>query len=233
MKRSKKWRAAREKIDKAKFYAPAEGVALARQGAQSKFDESIDVCVKLGIDSKKSDQQLRGSVAAPCGLGRKVRIIVFAKGAKEEEAKKAGADMVGGDDLVEKIKKGFLDFDRAIATPDMMASVSKVAKILGPRGLMPNPKVGTVSMNVGAAIEAELKGKINYRTEKAGLVHASIGRKSMSVEDLTSNLLSFVGALLKAKPSSSKGVYLQQIVLSSTFGPGLRVDLTKAQSQAA
>ena len=232
MKRSKKWRAAREKIDKFKLYPPEQAVELARASAQSKFDESVDVCVKLGVDPKKSDQQLRGSVSVPHGLGRKVRIVVFAKGPKEEEAKKAGADFVGADDLVEKIKQGFLDFDRAIATPDMMASVSKVAKILGPRALMPNPKVGTVTMNVGAAVEAEKKGKISYRTEKAGLVHASIGRKSMEAGALTENLLSFVGALLKAKPSSSKGVYVQKIVLSSTFGPGVRVDVAKAQNMA-
>ena len=232
MKRSKKWRAASEKIDKLKLYPPERAIQLVRESAQSKFDESVDVCVKLGVDPKKSDQQLRGAVSVPHGLGRKVRIVVFAKGPKEEEAKKAGADFVGADDLVEKIKQGFLDFDRAIATPDMMASVSKVAKILGPRALMPNPKVGTVTMNVGAAVEAEKKGKISYRTEKAGLVHASIGRKSMEAGALTENLLSFVGALLKAKPSSSKGVYVQKIVLSSTFGPGVRVDATKAQNMA-
>ena len=233
MKRSKKYRVAREKIDKNKAYTPQEAVALAQQSAQSKFDESVDVCVKLGVDPKKSDQQLRGAVAVPHGLGRKVRVLVFAKGAKEEEAKKAGADFVGGEDLVEKIKQGFLDFDKTLATPDMMASVSKVAKILGPRALMPNPKVGTVTMNVGAAVEAEKKGKISYRTEKAGLVHASIGRKSMEAKALTENLLHFIGALLKAKPSSSKGVYVQKIVLSSTFGPGIKVDATKAQSMAA
>ncbi|MCO5114351.1 MAG: 50S ribosomal protein L1 [Bdellovibrionaceae bacterium] len=212
------------KVDRTKKYTSDEAVALAVDTATAKFDESIEVAVRLGVDPKQSDQQVRGAVALPHGLGKTVRVIVFAKGPKEEEAKAAGADFVGADDLVEKIQGGWLDFDKALATPDMMATVAKVAKVLGPRGLMPNPKVGTVTMNVGAAVESEKKGKLDFRVDKAGTVHASIGRKSMGKDKLLDNFKSLIGALQKAKPSSSKGVYFKGISVASTMGPGVKVD---------
>ena len=227
-KKGKKWRAGVAQIESLKAYDLEEALGLAVKTAQANFDESIDVSVCLGIDIKQSDQQVRGAVNLPHGLGRLVRVIVFAKGPKEKEAMQAGADVVGAEDLVEKIKKGWLDFDRVIATPDMMAVVSRVAKILGPRGLMPNPKVGTVTTNVAVAVSSEKKGKLVYRTEKSGLVQASIGRKSMGEKNLKDNFLAFLGALMKAKPSSSKGVYLRSIHLASTMGPGVKVDANRA-----
>lgn len=223
-KLGKKLKEAQGKIDRNKKYATEEAVALAVDTAPAKFDESIDVAVRLGVDPKQSDQQVRGAVSLPHGLGKPIRVLVFAKGPKEEEAKDAGADFVGSDDIVEKIKGGWLDFDKALATPDMMATVAKVAKILGPRGLMPNPKVGTVTMNVGAAVEAEKKGKLDFRVDKVGTVHATIGRKSMGKEKLTDNFRTFMQALMKAKPASSKGVYMRGVAMSSTMGPGLKVD---------
>jgi large subunit ribosomal protein L1 len=220
----KKLKEALKKIDRSKKYPSDQAVALAVDTAPAKFDESIDVAVRLGVDPKQSDQQVRGAVALPHGLGKSVRVVVFAKGPKEAEAKAAGADYVGADDLVEKIQGGWLDFDKALATPDMMATVSKVAKVLGPRGLMPNPKVGTVTMNVGAAVEAEKKGKLDFRVDKDGTIHATIGRKSMGKEKLTDNFKTLIQALMKAKPSSSKGVYMKGIAISSTMGPGVKID---------
>lgn len=214
----------RKKVDRTKKYSSDEAVGLAVDTAPAKFDESIDVAVRLGVDPKQSDQQVRGAVALPHGLGKNVRVLVFAKGPKEAEAKAAGADFVGADDIVAKIQGGWLDFDKALATPDMMATVSKVAKILGPRGLMPNPKVGTVTMNVGAAVEAEKKGKLDFRVDKDGTVHATIGRKSMGKEKLADNFKSFMAAIVKAKPSSSKGIYMRGVAVSSTMGPGVKID---------
>lgn len=212
------------KVDRNKKYTSVDALDLAIDTANAKFDESIDVAVRLGVDPKQSDQQVRGAVALPNGLGKTVRVVVFAKGPKEEEAKNAGADFVGADDLVEKIQGGWLDFDKALATPDMMATVSKVAKVLGPRGLMPNPKVGTVTMNISEAVESEKKGKLSFRVDKVGTVHASIGRKSMGKDKLLENFKSLMGALQKAKPSSSKGVYFKGISVASTMGPGVKID---------
>ncbi len=227
----KKLKAAKAKIDKNKKYSVEEAVTLLIENAPAKFDESIDVSIRLGVDPKQSDEQVRGAIALPHGLGKQVRVIVFAKGPKEQEAKDAGAFFTGSDELVEKIKGGWLDFDKAIATPDMMATVAKVAKILGPRGLMPNPKVGTVTMKVKETVETEVKGKLAFRVEKAGIVHASVGRKSMGVDKIKDNFLTLVGALSKAKPSSSKGVYFQGMDLSSTMGPGVSVDTSDATSK--
>ena len=221
------------KVDPFKKHSLKEGINLVLETALAKFDESIDVSVSLGVDPKQSDEQVRGAIDLPQGLGKEIRVIVFAKGPKEDEAKAAGASLVGSDDLVEKIKGGWLDFDKAIATPDMMATVAKVAKILGPRGLMPNPKVGTVTMNVGEAIRAEKKGKLAFRVEKAGIVHASIGRKSMGFDKIKDNYLVLIGALQKAKPPSSKGVYLRGIALSATMGPGIRMDVVSTQGELA
>lgn len=229
----KRYKAAVKLIDRNSTYAPAKALDLVCQTATAKFDESIDVAIKLGVDPAQSDQQVRGAIALPHGLGKNIRVIVFAKGPKEEEAKAAGADLVGSDNLVEKINSGWLEFDKAIATPDMMGVVSKVAKILGPRGLMPNPKVGTVTMNVGQTVSAEKKGKLAFRVEKAGIVHASIGRKSMGSEKLRENFETLMSALMKAKPASSKGIYVQTITVASTMGPGVKVDVAEATAKLA
>lgn len=224
----KKFTAASKKVDQTKKYSFEEGVKLAVETAPAKFDESIDVAVRLGIDPKQSDQQVRGAIALPHGLGKNVRVVVFAKGPKENEAKAAGADYVGAEDLVEKINGGWLDFDKCIASPDMMATVSKVAKVLGPRGLMPNPKVGTVTMNVGEAVTAEKKGKLDFRVDKAGIVHVSIGRKSMGAAKLKDNFDAFIAAIVKAKPATSKGNYLKTLSVASTMGPGIKLDVNQA-----
>lgn len=223
---AKRFNAALEKVDRLKRYGIADGIKLVVDTATAKFDEAVDVAVVLGVDPKQSDQQVRGAVDLPHGLGKAIRVIVFAKGPKEAEATAAGADFVGADDLVTKIQGGWLDFDKAIATPDMMATVSKVAKVLGPRGLMPNPKVGTVTMNVGAAVAAEKKGKLDFRVDKAGIIHATIGRKSMGADKLKDNFNTFMSALIKAKPATSKGNYLRGVTVSSTMGPGVKMDLT-------
>ncbi len=229
-KKGKRYKAAAEKFDRSITYSVKDAVQTVVDNSNAKFDESVEVAVKLGVDPKQSDQQVRGAVSLPNGLGKEVKVVVFAKGPKEAEAKEAGADFVGSDDLVEKIKGGWMDFDKAIATPDMMATVSKVAKILGPRGLMPNPKVGTVTMNVAQTVEAEKKGKLAFRVDKAGIVHASIGKKSMGSEKLQQNYVALMSALMKAKPASSKGVYLRGISMSSTMGPGLKLDISNTQS---
>jgi len=226
----KKFKAAAQKVDAAKKYSFQDGLKAVVDAAPAKFDESIDVAVRLGIDPKQSDQQVRGAIALPHGLGKNVRVVVFAKGPKENEAKAAGADFVGAEDLVEKINGGWLDFDKCIASPDMMATVSKVAKVLGPRGLMPNPKVGTVTMNVGEAVTAEKKGKLDFRVDKAGIVHASIGRKSMGAQKLKDNFDAFINAIVKAKPATSKGIYLRSIFAASTMGPSVRLDANEAMA---
>jgi large subunit ribosomal protein L1 len=224
----KRFKNAAKKINNEKIYGIDEAFKLVVESATAKFDESIDVALRLGVDPKQGDQQVRGAIALPHGLGKNVRVVVFAKGPKEAEAKAAGADFVGADDLVAKITGGWLDFDKAIATPDMMATVSKVAKVLGPRGLMPNPKVGTVTMNVGDAVASEKKGKLDFRVDKAGIVHAGIGRKSMGDAKLKENFMTLMGAVMKAKPSASKGVYLKTITVASTMGPGVKVDTSAA-----
>ena len=229
-KKGKRYKEAAEKFDRTITYSVKDAVSTVVDNSKAKFDESVEVAVRLGVDPKQSDQQVRGAVSLPNGLGKEVKVVVFAKGPKEAEAKEAGADFVGADDLVDKIKGGWMDFDKAIATPDMMATVSKVAKILGPRGLMPNPKVGTVTMNVAQTVEAEKKGKLAFRVDKAGIVHASIGKKSMGAEKLQENYVALMSALMKAKPASSKGVYLKGISMSSTMGPGLKLDISNTQS---
>lgn len=226
----KKFTAAAKKVDATKKYSFEDGVKLAVDTAPAKFDESIDIAVRLGIDPKQSDQQVRGAIALPHGLGKNVRVVVFAKGPKENEAKAAGADYVGAEDLVEKINGGWLEFDKCIASPDMMATVSKVAKVLGPRGLMPNPKVGTVTMNVGDAVTAEKKGKLDFRVDKAGIVHVSIGRKSMGAQKLKDNFDAFIQAIIKAKPATSKGIYLRSLTVASTMGPGIKLDANQAMA---
>ena len=211
-------------VDRSKAYALGDALGLAKKTATAKFDESIDVAVNLGIDAKKSDQVVRGSVVLPRGTGKKVRVAVFAQGANAEAAKAAGADVVGFDDLAEKIKGGFLEFDVVIATPDAMKVVGPLGQVLGPRGLMPNPKVGTVTANVTEAVKNAKAGQVQYRADKAGIVQCTIGRASFPVEALTENFEALLGAINKSKPSSTKGVYLKKVSVSSTMGVGIRVD---------
>ena len=221
-KRKKTWG---ELVQQNKYYALLDALNILKQAATAKFDESIDVAVNLGIDAKKSDQTVRGSVVLPAGTGKTVRVAVFAQGDKAAAAKAAGADIVGLDDLAEQIKAGKIEFDVAIASPDTMRVVGQLGQILGPRGLMPNPKVGTVTPDVAAAVKNAKAGQVQYRADKAGIVQCSIGRASFSPEQLRDNLVALVEALNKSKPSSSKGVYLRKVSLSSTMGPGVRVDV--------
>ena len=222
---TKRRKTAREKVSADQTYAIDEALGLVKELATAKFAESIDVCVNLGVDPRKSDQVVRGSTVLPNGTGKSVRVVVFAKDAKAEEATAAGADIVGGEDLAAEIQGGRSDFDRCIATPDMMAVVGRLGKVLGPRGLMPNPKLGTVTMDVGEAIKAAKGGQVEYRVEKAGIIHAGIGKASFSEEALLENFNTFVGAVSKAKPSGAKGTYLMGVAVSSTMGPGINVDV--------
>ncbi len=222
-KHGKKYNALAEKIDRLKNYDLNEALSLAKEGAATKFDSSVDVAVNLGVDPRKADQNIRGSVVLPKGTGRKFRILVFAKGEKEKEAVDAGAEFVGNDDLVKKIEGGWTDFDRVVATPDMMGTVGKLGKVLGPRGLMPNPKTGTVTFDVKQAIEQIQAGKVDFRVDKAGIIHASVGKASFSVEDLAANFKEFMSTLVKMKPSTAKGVYVKGVSLSTTMGPGIKV----------
>ena len=224
-KLSKRAAAIAAKIDRNKFYPVTEALGLVKETATAKFDESIDVAVQLGIDPRKSDQLVRGSVVLPAGTGKSVRVAVFAQGEKAEAAKEAGADIVGLEDLAESIKAGNLDFDVVIASPDTMRVVGALGQVLGPRGLMPNPKVGTVTPDVATAVKNAKAGQVQYRTDKAGIIHATIGRASFEVEQLQNNLSALVDALNKARPAAAKGVYLRKIAVSSTMGGGARVDL--------
>jgi large subunit ribosomal protein L1 len=221
---TKRQKALKPKVDRAKNYALSDALALAKDTATAKFNESIDLAVMLGVDAKKSDQTVRGSVVMPAGTGKSVRVAVFAQGDKAEQAKAAGADIVGLDDLAEKIKAGQMDFDIVIATPDTMRVVGTLGQILGPRGLMPNPKVGTVTPNVTEAVKNAKAGQVQYRTDKNGIIQCTIGRANFTVDQLKTNTLALIDALNKAKPATSKGVYLRKISVSSTMGVGIRVD---------
>ncbi|MDC7705250.1 50S ribosomal protein L1 [Vogesella indigofera] len=223
-KLSKRVQALKAQVDRNKLYAVEEAIALVKGAATAKFDESIDVAVNLGVDPRKSDQVVRGSVVLPRGTGKSVRVAVFAQGANAEAAKAAGAEVVGFEDLAEQVKAGNLDFDVVIASPDAMRVVGQLGQILGPRGLMPNPKVGTVTPNVAEAVKNAKAGQVQYRTDKAGIIHATLGRASFDVEALRENFVALVDALVKAKPAASKGVYLKKIAVSSTMGVGVRVD---------
>ena len=225
-KHSKRILAARAKVDRNKNYPLTEALSMVKESATAKFNESIDVAVNLGVDAKKSDQVVRGSVVLPAGTGKAVRVAVFCQGAKAEEAKAAGADIVGFDDLAASVKGGTIDFDVCIATPDAMKVVGQLGQILGPRGLMPNPKVGTVSMDVTTAVKNAKAGQVQYRTDKAGIVMCTIGRASFSVDQLQQNMAALIEALNKAKPAAAKGQYLKKVSVSSTMGAGVRVDQT-------
>jgi len=222
---AKKMNAAAAKVDRSKSYTLQDGVELVKGTAYAKFDETVDVAVRLGVDPRHADQMVRGAVVLPHGLGKEVRVLVFAKGEKEKEARDAGADFVGAEDLVAKIQEGWFEFDTAIATPDMMGVVGKIGKLLGPRGLMPNPKVGTVTFDVARAVKESKSGKVEFRVEKAGIVHAPVGKASFPSDLLRENLLALVDALVKAKPSAAKGTYIKKISVSSTMGPGVRLDI--------
>jgi len=221
---------AKAKVDRSRNYPVEEAMALVKDAAYAKFDETVEVAVRLGVDPRKADQMVRGAVVLPNGLGKKVRVLVFAKGEKALEATEAGADYVGGDDLVEKIQGGWYDFDTAIATPDMMGVVGKIGRLLGPRSLMPNPKVGTVTFEVARAVEEAKSGKVAYRVEKAGIVQAPVGKVSFEQGKLQENMLSLMDALVKAKPSSAKGTYLKKVTVSSTMGPGINIDVSDLQA---
>jgi len=227
---SKRMRALKEKIDRSRTYPVMDALQLVKETATAKFDESVDVAVNLGIDARKSDQMVRGAVVLPKGIGKTVRVAVFAQGDNAQKAKDAGADIVGFDDLAAEIKGGRMDFDVVIATPDAMRVVGQLGQVLGPRGLMPNPKVGTVSPDVVGAVKNAKAGQVQYRTDKGGIVHCTIGRASFSVDDLKTNLVALLDALQRAKPASSKGIYFKRLSVSSTMGVGVRVDQTSVNA---
>ena len=227
---SKKAKKLSETVDILKLHGVDEAIALVKANATSKFDETIEVAMALGVDPRHADQMVRGVVTLPKGTGKNVRVGVFAKGAKADEAREAGADVVGAEDLLEIVQGGTIDFDRCIATPDMMGLVGRLGKVLGPKGMMPNPKLGTVTMNVGEAVKAAKGGQIEYRVEKAGIIHSGIGKASFPQEDLRANFDALVDAIVKAKPSGAKGKYLRKIAVSSTMGPGVKVDVAEIAS---
>jgi len=228
-KKGKKYLEAAKLVDRNVFYEPAQAIDLAKKTATAKFDESVEIAVRLGVNPKHADQQVRGAVVLPHGTGKTVRVIVFAKGEKAKEAENAGADFVGAEDLIAKIQnEGWVDFDVAIATPDIMGQVGRLGRILGPKGLMPNPKVGTVTFDVARAINEVKAGKIEYRVDKAGIVHAPLGKVSFPEENLLGNFTALMEALMKAKPSAAKGTYVRSVTVSTTMGPGVRVNALKA-----
>jgi large subunit ribosomal protein L1 len=223
--RSKRYRQASESLDADKLYSLEEAIGLLKGFPSGKFDESVDIAVNLGVDPKHADQMVRGALVLPHSAGKKVRVLVFAKGDKEKEALEAGADHVGGEDLAKKIQdEGWFDFDRVVAAPDMMGVVGKLGRVLGPRGLMPNPKLGTVTPNVGQAIAEQKAGKVEYRVDKSGIVHCSVGKASLNAQQLLENASALLGALQKAKPAATKGIYMKKIAVSTTMGPGIKVD---------
>lgn len=223
-RRGKRIQEAKQKIEPGKRYPLKEAIDLVVTTSKAKFDETVDGAIRLGVNPAHADQMVRGSVVLPHGLGKSVRVLVFAKGEKEKEALGAGADFAGSDDMIEKIKGGWLEFDRVVATPDMMGSVGKLGKILGPRGLMPNPKVGTVTFDVAKAVQELKAGKVEFRVDKTGIVHSPLGKVSFGIEKLQENILAFIETIVKLKPASSKGTYLRSISVSSTMGPGVRID---------
>jgi len=233
-KPSRRYRQALEQIDREHLYGLPEAVERVKQQPAAKFDESVDLAINLGVDPKHADQMVRGALVLPHGTGSSVRVLVFARGEKEKEAREAGADHVGAEDLAKKIAdEGWLEFDRVIATPDMMAVVGRLGKVLGPRGLMPNPKLGTVTMDVGRAVQENKAGKVEYRVDKTGIVHVSVGKRSFEASQLVENAQALLDAVIRAKPVASKGTYLKKITISSTMGPGIRVDPGSVQAAVA
>jgi large subunit ribosomal protein L1 len=231
MQQSKRMKAAIEKIDRLKAYELDEAVKIVKENGKAKFDETVELSMNLGVDPRHADQMVRGVIDLPHGTGKPVRVGVFARGEKADEAKAAGADVVGAEDLAEQIEKGQIDFDRCIATPDMMAVVGKLGKVLGPRGMMPNPKLGSVTQDVAAAIQSAKGGQVEYRVEKAGIIHAGVGKISFDEKALVENIRTLVGAVNRAKPSGAKGTYIKRISVSSTMGPGVKLDIANALSE--
>lgn len=229
----KKYRDALAKVDRNQRYPLEDSLRLAKEAARAKFDETVEIAIRLGVDPRQADQNIRGTVTLPHGMGKPVRVLAFAKGEKEKEAQDAGADFVGGDDLVKKISEGWLDFDKAVATPDMMAAVGRIGKILGPRGLMPNPKTGTVSVDIGRAVKEIKAGKLEYRVDKAGIVHVPVGKVSFGSEQLTDNARAVLLSVLRAKPPSAKGNYVKGVTVTTTMGPGIKLDLAQIRAMAA
>ncbi|MEE8077058.1 MAG: 50S ribosomal protein L1 [Candidatus Binatia bacterium] len=230
--RGKSYRAALAKVNRDHKYTLLEGVGILKETAHAKFDETVELAVRLGVDPRQADQNVRGTVVLPHGLGKEVRVLAFAKGEKEKEAQEAGADIVGGDDLVKKIREGWLEFDKAVATPDMMGAVGKIGKILGPRGLMPNPKVGTVTFEIGKAVREIKAGKLEFRVDKAGIVHLPIGKVSFEQDRLLENTSTVLSALMRVKPPSAKGNYIRGVAISATMGPGIKLDPSQLHATA-
>ena len=222
--RGKRYVESRKKIDRASRYDLDAGMVLLKEGKHAKFDESVDLAIRLGVNPKHADQMVRGTVALPHGVGKEVKVLVFAKGEKEKEAREAGADFVGAEELVEKITGGWTDFDKAIATPDMMGTVGRLGKVLGPRGLMPNPKVGTVTFDVSRAVKELKAGRVEFKVDKTGIVHTTVGKISFSADQLKENVMALMDTIIRAKPSSSKGTYLKSVAISTTMGPGIKLD---------
>jgi large subunit ribosomal protein L1 len=231
--KGKSYRAALAKVDRTQRYALEEGLRLARDTARAKFDETVEMAIRLGVDPRQADQNVRGTVSLPHGMGKTVRVLAFAKGEKEKEAQEAGADFVGSDELIKKITEGWLDFDKAVATPDMMAAVGRIGKVLGPRGLMPNPKTGTVTVDIGRAVKEIKAGKLEFRVDKAGIVHVPVGKASFEADKLIDNARAVLMSILRAKPASAKGNYLRAVTISTTMGPGVKVDLSQIRAMAA
>lgn len=227
-KPSKRYAEASAKVDKTKVYSSEEAIKLAKETKSAKFDETVDLAFRLGVDPRHADQMIRGALALPAGTGKSVRVVAITSGSKVDEATAAGADHAGGDDIITKIAGGWLDFDRVIASPDMMSKLGKVARLLGPRGLMPNPKLGTVTTDIAAAVKEQKAGKVEYRTEKTGIIHVPIGKTSFTAEQLKANYTAVVGAIVKAKPASAKGTYIKSLTLSTTMGPGIKIDTVEA-----
>ncbi|MGZ8496806.1 MAG: 50S ribosomal protein L1 [Candidatus Binatia bacterium] len=228
----KSYRKVLDKVDRNQRYQLEDSLKLVKETARAKFDETVDIAIRLGVDPRQADQNIRGTVALPHGMGKTVRVLAFAKGEKEREAQEAGADFIGSDELIKKISEGWLDFDKAVATPDMMAAVGRIGKILGPRGLMPNPKTGTVSLDIGKAVREIKAGKLEFRVDKAGIVHVPVGRASFSTEQLIDNARMVLLTILRAKPASAKGNYVKGVTIATTMGPGIKVDLAQIRAMA-
>jgi large subunit ribosomal protein L1 len=231
--RGKSYRAALAKVDRNQRYFLEDTLRLAKETARAKFDETVELAVRLGVDPRQADQNVRGTVTLPHGMGKTVRVLAFAKGEKEKEAQEAGADFVGSDDLIKKISEGWFDFDKTVATPDMMGAVGRIGKLLGPRGLMPNPKTGTVTQDIGKAVKEIKAGKLEFRVDKAGIVHVPVGKASFRAEQLMDNATAVLQSILRAKPASAKGNYVKGVTVSTTMGPGIKVDLSQIRAMAA
>jgi len=229
----KNYRAALAKVDRAQRYLLEDSLRLVKETARAKFDESVEMAIRLGVDPRQADQNVRGTVNLPHGMGKTVRVLAFARGEKEKEAQEAGADFVGSDELIKKISEGWFDFDKAVATPDMMAAVGRIGKVLGPRGLMPNPKTGTVTVDIGKAVKEIKAGKLDFRVDKAGIVHVAVGKASFGAEQLIDNARAVLMSILRAKPASAKGEFVRGVTVSTTMGPGIKIDMSQIRAMAA